>query len=208
MSITLSAGTYASADALAAELQSKINADSGLKALGISTTASQSGGVLRLTSAAYGAASRVTDPGGSAAANLFGAAPAATAGTDVAGTINGLAANGAGQNLRSTAGLRLKVAAQASGALGSVSVSRGYASLLSAAVGALTDSGGPINTRTEGLNASIKRNNAQQDSFNNRMVALEARYRSQFSSLDAMLSGLASTSSFLTQQISRLSNNR
>ena len=208
VSITLSAGTYASADALAAELQSKINADSGLKALGISTTASQSGGVLRLTSAAYGAASRVTDPGGSAAANLFGAAPAATAGTDVAGTINGLAANGAGQNLRSTAGLRLKVAAQASGALGSVSVSRGYASLLSAAVGALTDSGGPINTRTEGLNASIKRNNAQQVAFNARMATLEVNYRRQFSALDTMLGSMNTTSNFLTQQLAQYSNNR
>ena len=208
VSITLSAGTYASADALAAELQSKINSDSGLKALGISTTASQSGGVLRLTSAAYGAASRVTDPGGSAAANLFGAAPAATAGTDVAGTINGLAANGAGQNLRSTAGLRLKVAAQASGALGSVSVSRGYASLLSAAVVALTDSGGPINTRTEGLNASIKRNNAQQVAFNARMATLEANYRRQFSALDTMLGSMNTTSNFLTQQLAQYSNNR
>jgi len=208
VSITLSAGTYASADALAAEIQSKINGDSGLKALGISTTASQSGGVLSLTSAAYGAASVVTAAGGSAAANLFGAAPATTPGTDVAGTINGLAAIGGGQNLTSTDGLRLKVAAQASGALGSVSVSRGYASLLSAAVGALIDSGGPINTRTEGLNASIKRNNAQQVAFNARMTTLEANYRRQFSALDTMLGSMNTTSNFLTQQLAQYNNNR
>ena len=207
-SLTLGAGTYASADALAAEIQSRINGDSGLAALGIRTTVSQSGGVLSVTSAAFGAASAVTTPTGSGAANLFGIAPSASAGTDVAGTINGVAASGGGQGLTSIEGLRLKVAAQASGALGSVAVSRGYGALLSAAVATLTDSGGPLNTRTEGLNASIKRNNAQQVSFNARMATLEANYRRQFSALDTMLGSMGTTSSFLTQQLNQYNNNR
>ena len=207
-SITLSAGTYASADALAAEIQSKINGDSGLKALGISTTVSQSGGVLSVTSVAFGTLSAVTVPTGSGAANLFGVAPVSSAGTDVAGTINGVAANGGGQGLTSVDGLRLKVAAQASGAMGQVSVSRGYGALLSAAVGTLTDSGGPLATRTEGLNASIKRNTAQQAAFSARMSTLEANYRRQFSALDTMLGSMSTTSSFLTQQLNQYNNSR
>ena len=205
--ITLAAGAYASFDALGAELQSRINGDAGLKSLAIGVTVSHTGGVLTVNSTSYGSGSTVGAASGSAAAGLFGS-PTSSSGTDVAGTINGVAAVGSGQSLVSTGGLRLILASAATGALGSVSFTRGYGALLRQTVSPLTDAGGPIAARTVGLNASIKRNNAQQDSFNNRMVALEARYRSQFSSLDAMLSGLASTSSFLTQQISRLSNNR
>ncbi len=208
VSISLGAGTYASADALAAEIQSKINGDSGLKALGISAIVSQSGGVLRLTSAAFGAASALSAPTGTAAATLFGAAPIASAGSDVVGTINGLAANDGGRSLRSGDGLRLQVAAGAAGALGSVGVSRGYGALLSSAVSALTDAAGPLNTRTEGLNASIKRNNAQQAAFNVRMTTLEASYRRQFTALDTMLGRMSATSSFLTGQLNQYNNNR
>jgi len=37
------------------------------------------------------------------------------------------------------------------------------------------------------------------------MTTMEARYRKQFTTLDSLLSGFASTSSYLTQQLEKLS---
>lgn len=207
-SVTLSAGTYASADALAAELQSRLNGDATFKTNGIRVAVSASGGALSVTSANYGAGSSVATPAGNAAAGLFGTAPVASAGTDVAGTINGVAATGTGQMLASADGLRLKIAGGASGALGSLAFSRGYGSLIADAINRINDTSGALAARTDGLNASIKRNTAQQDAFNTRMTALEARYRTQYSALDAMLSSMATTSNYLAQQLSALSNNK
>jgi flagellar hook-associated protein 2 len=39
-----------------------------------------------------------------------------------------------------------------------------------------------------------------------RMTAIEARYRAQFTALDTLISNLNSTSSFLTQQLASLAN--
>ena len=74
-SVTLAAGTYASADALAAEVQSKLNGAASLMGAGNSVAVSQSGGVLSITSARYGSASSVTITGGNGAADLMGASP-------------------------------------------------------------------------------------------------------------------------------------
>ena len=57
--ITLSPGTYASADALATEVQSKINGTSALSTLGSSVAVTASNGALTVTSQRYGSASSV-----------------------------------------------------------------------------------------------------------------------------------------------------
>jgi flagellar hook-associated protein 2 len=44
----------------------------------------------------------------------------------------------------------------------------------------------------------------REDDMNERLVAIEARYRAQFAALDAMITGLNSTSTFLTQQLANL----
>ena len=204
-SVTLGAGTYASADALAAEIQSKLNGNSVLLQGGLSVSVNQTGGVLSIASSIYGTNSSVNGLGGSAA-SLFGASPTTAAGTDVAGTINGVAATGSGQNLTSVDGLRLGITATTAGSLGTVTLSNGYAARLSSLIDSLNDANtGPIASRTTGLNSSIKRITAQEDSFNERLVTMEANYRRQFSALDAALSQMKTTSSFLTQQLSSLS---
>jgi flagellar hook-associated protein 2 len=199
--ITLTAGTYANADALAAEVQSRLAGNSALKAAGISATVGNSGGVLSITSNGYGSGSTVGGASGSAAAALFGGTPSGSAGLDVAGTINGVAATGVGRSLASADGLRLDVSATAPGALGSVTFTRGYGALLHNAVTNLSASTGPISARTDGLNASVKRNTKEQDDFNARMTVLEANYRRQFTALDTMLSSFNTTSTFLTNQV-------
>jgi flagellar hook-associated protein 2 len=206
-SVTLAAGTYASAADLAAELQYRLNGNAALKAGGIQATVSESGGILSVVSNGYGSGSSVTVPGGNAAAGLFGGAPAATAGQDVAGTINGVAATGQGQSLRSADGLRLKVTATSAGALGTLAFTRGYGSLLKDAANKLIDTTGPIAARTDGLAASVKRNTRQQEDFNARMASLEIAYRRQFSALDSMLTRMGQTSSYLSQQLAALARN-
>jgi flagellar hook-associated protein 2 len=211
-SITLSAGTYGSADVLAAEVQSKLNGAAGLLNAGNSVVVSQSAGVLTVTSARYGSASAVSIAGGNGAANLMGASPVLTAGVDVAGTINGVAATGIGQTLSAAVGdnaegLRVDINGGPLGSRGNISFSRGYADQLNRLVGDLLARDGMIASRTDGLNASIKDLDKRQDDFNDRLAATEARYRAQFTALDTMLSSLNQTSAYMSQQLSALQKN-
>ena len=208
-SITLAAGNYASANALAAEVQTKLNGTGGLMVEGSSVVVSQSSGILNITSARYGSTSSVSITGGNGATDLMGAAPVSTAGADVAGTINGVAATGMGQTLAAAAGnasegLRLTINGGSLGARGTVNFSRGYADQLNTLAANFLTSDGVIAGRTEGLNASIKNIDQRQDSFNQRLVTIEARYRAQFTALDTMLSSLNQSSAFLTQQLASL----
>lgn len=207
--ITLAAGTYASADALAAEVQSRLNGFSGLAAEGISVSVSQSGGVLSVVSARYGSASSVVLSGGNGAGNLLGASPAGVTGMDAAGSINGVSAAGSGQMLTAPGGgaaegLRVAIHGGAPGARGTVEFSRGYAERLSRVAEAFVATEGVIAGRVDGLNASIKDMDRRQEDFSRRLEMVEARYRAQFSALDTMLGSLTQTSQFLQQQLAAL----
>lgn len=63
---------------------------------------------------------------------------------------------------------------------------------------------GALTGRTEGLNNAIRDIGKQRDAINTRLVSVEARYRRQFTSLDSMLSSMGQTSSYLSQQLSKL----
>jgi flagellar hook-associated protein 2 len=210
--ISLSSGTYTSLASLAAEVQSRINGASEFTAKGATVTVDTSGGTIKLVSARYGAASNISVTGGSGAANLFGAAPATSAGTDVAGTINGAAATGIGQTLTAAAadaseGLKLRISGNASGALGTVSYSKGYAYRLNELVTSFLSEDGAVSSRTSGLNTALKSLAEEKSRLNNRLTMIEQRYRAQFNSLDNLMSSMTKTSSFLTQQLNLLSNN-
>ena len=83
-SVTLAARDYASADALAAELQSKINGVSALSTAGatVAVTASSVDGALTVTSQKYGSTSNVNITSGTALATLGLAATTESAGVD------------------------------------------------------------------------------------------------------------------------------
>ncbi|SEK69627.1 flagellar filament capping protein FliD [Nitrosovibrio tenuis] len=211
-SVTLGAGLYASTDALAAEVQNRLNGAASLTDAGNRVSVSQSSGVISITSMRYGSASSVSIIGGNGAVNLMGASPTTTAGTDVAGTINSLAATGTGQALAAAAGeasegLRLTVNGGALGARGNVNLSRGYADQLNKLMGDLLSSDGIIANRMDGINASVKDIDRRQEDFNQRLTTTEARYRAQFTALDTMLSSLNQTSQFLQQQLATLPKN-
>ncbi|HET7061743.1 MAG TPA: flagellar filament capping protein FliD, partial [Nitrosospira sp.] len=210
--ITLSAGTYASADALAAEVQTKMNGAPNLAAVNVSVRVSSSGGTLTIGSASYGSSSSVNIIGGNGVASLIGASPVAALGVDVAGTINGVAAIGSGQVLAATPGgaaegLRVAIKGGTPGARGNVNFSRGYADQLSKFAADLLASDGVISSRMDGMNASIKDIDRRQENLTQRLGEIEARYRTQFTALDTMLSGLNQTSQFLQQQLATLPKN-
>lgn len=206
VSVTLGAATYASADALAAEIQSKVNGATGTSG---SVLVSQAGGVLSLVSARYGSASQAAVTGGSAMTSLFGAAPVTTGGVDVTGTINGAAASGNGQTLtgatgNASEGLALLIAGGALGARGNVSFSLGYAFQLGQYLDTTLGADGLLKSRTDGLDSSMKRLDERQEQLEARLVQIEKRYRAQFTALDAMLSSMNNTSNFLAQQLANL----
>lgn len=205
--VTLAGATYASADALAAEVQSKINGNTAFGGLTVKVT--QVGGKLSIASEMYGKDASVSVAGGATADHLFGGTPTPVAGVDVAGTINGVAATGLGQSLYGAAkdpseGIQVLVTGGAAGDRGLVKYSRGYATQFSDFANYLTGAGGALAARTQGLDRSIallkKQEAAETTRLNNRETAL----RAQFTALDTKLGSLASTSNYLAQQLAQI----
>jgi flagellar hook-associated protein 2 len=58
--------------------------------------------------------------------------------------------------------------------------------------------------RMNGLSASIKSLSKERDTINARLSTVEQRYRQQYTKLDASLSGMKETSSYLAQQLSKM----
>jgi len=206
-SVTLTAATY-TAQSLAAELQSKINSASGLSTAGISVAVTQSAGVLSVTSANYGSGSSVAITGGNGALDLMGGAPIQTAGINVAGSIGGITATGSGQTLIATSGdpqdLSISINGGALGARGTLNYSQGYAYSLNKWSTSILAGDGTLVGRTNGINKSITDIGNRRTTLQARLVGIEQRYRMQYSALDAMLTSMNQTSTYLTQQLANL----
>lgn len=212
--ITLTQGTYTTGTALASQIQSWINGDTALKAVGATATVTfdTTTSLLKITSNAYGTSSNVeiTAVGTTTAATLGLSVAAGTAGVNVAGTINGSAGTPDGQYLvgptgTAVEGLKLQITGGAIGSRGTVNFSKGYATQLDKLVDNLLGANGPLTSRTTGINSSITSIGKQRDVLNKRLAILETRYRAQFTALDSIVSQLKSTSAFLTSQLASLS---
>ncbi|MEM7082000.1 MAG: flagellar filament capping protein FliD [Pseudomonadota bacterium] len=83
----------------------------------------------------------------------------------------------------------------------------GFAVRLDAILEPYTQTGGRIDTRTDGLQESIDLITEQRDRLNLRLASVEERYLRQFSALDSIVSQLTNTSNFLAQQLNSLPNN-
>ncbi len=132
--------------------------------------------------------------------------------TNMVGMINGVAGTGLNQELigasgDASEGLRIKVTGGSTGARGTVTFVKGYAAQLDDILDGLLDDDGLLAARTDGITASVKRLEQQTDAFNLKLTVIEKRYRDQYTRLDSLLSSLQNTSSYLSQQISALSNN-
>lgn len=131
---------------------------------------------------------------------------------DAMGTINGVAASGAGTTLRATAddpssGLIVKVTGDTLGDRGTVTYSVGIAAQLHAMITALLDEDGILASRTAGLDSSMTRLDREQEAQEARLLMVENRYRAQFTALESMINSMNSTSSYLAQQLAQISAN-
>ena len=128
-----------------------------------------------------------------------------TDGLDVAGTIDGLAASGSGQTLTGLSGdaegLVLTVTGGSTGSRGTVSFSRGLGDQLDTMINQLLATDGLVDAKTKGLTSSIDIIEKDREAHEFRMEKVEARYRSQFGALDALVASLQSTGSFLTSAL-------
>ncbi|MFN7834477.1 MAG: flagellar filament capping protein FliD [Burkholderiaceae bacterium] len=128
-------------------------------------------------------------------------------GVSVQGGFNNTIGIGLGNNLSAPVGsamegLNVKIANGASGALGTLTFSRGIATSLSNWVDNLNADGGALQTRTASLNNQLKRMTADETRLNNKLADIEKRYRAQYAALDTMIASMNQTSSYLTQQLS------
>lgn len=203
--ITLDEGTYTASE-LATQLQSKINGANALSSAGVAVSVAVNGNALAITSSRYGSASSVTVSGGTAKTDIFGTG-ADTAGLDVAGSIGGVAATGAGQVLTGAGnadGLRITISGGSLGARGNVNFSQGYAYKLDKLVENFVGTGGVIAARTDGLARTVTDIDARRDALTLRINSLEIRLRAQFTALDLLVSRINSTGNFLSQQLANL----
>ena len=204
--ITLTAGVYGSASALAAEVQARINGSSEFSDAGVSAKVTESGGVLTITSNSYGSDSKISVSGGNALTDLLGTV-GVTNGLDVAGTIGGYEATGEGQYLTGTqaaAGLEIKITGGSTGDRGTVNFTSGYAKQLDDYLSELLDSEGLFTTVTDGVQDRIDSIGTQREELARRLTSIEERVRAKFIAMDAIVATLRSTSDFLAQQLASL----
>lgn len=195
----------------AAQLVDRINTASATESLGL--VASLNGGDVVVRTAAYGAAPTFT----MTAANGL-SSTATTAGTDVAGTVEGLAASGVGQMLTVTGdgaatGLVVKVTATAADvagaggtlALGSLTYTAGIAQRLdSVGYWAIDTVSGTITTAINGRRTENTAIDSQVDAWDLRLRLREAALRRQFTALESALGTMRSQSTWLSGQIAGL----
>ncbi len=211
--LTLSAGNYATGEALATEVEATINGDSALTDGGVSVTVTYNAvsNRLEINSASYGSGSTVeiTQVDTSSAATLGLTVASGTNGLNVAGTIGGVTAVGLGQTLTGAAGtsaegLEISVTGGAIGFRGSVSFNDGVAGKLDQLLDAFLGADSVVDLRTQSLSDQIDDIGEQREKLEIRMESFESRTRDKFTALDLLLTQLLQTSDFLAQQLAGL----
>lgn len=210
-SVTIPAGSYSSASDLAAAYQAAINGSTTLTSAEKSVSvAADSNGILSFTSSSYGSSSFVS-LAGSAASAVLGTNSVFTEGTDVAGTIDGYPATGSGQSLTASkgsaaAGIIVNINGGSTGSRGTVSISQGFANTLNTLANSFSSSTGILTGATKTLSNNITNDNASIARLNTQLSLLQSTYQAQFTALDTMIASLNNTQSYLTQQLTSLSN--
>ncbi len=222
--IVLGAGSYTSMSQLVTELQNKIDADDNLADLGVVVSYVDTGseGYLKITSGKYGSGSAVEIQAGvenSATVTLGLAQATAHEGLDVAGTINGEEAEGAGQILsgksdsETIAGLKLRIEYSSSDvaagiATGSVEVVKGFASKFDELLESITRSEeGLLARKSNALQKQISYTNERIEDEEERLnLRMESLYL-QFWEMEKLLGEMGSTQSYLETQLAQLGNN-
>ena len=208
-SISLPGGkSYATGEELAADLQSLINLDSTLKAAKATVAVNFDGSKLSFLSDSYGASSNVEFAVvGADMADLGISVGAGTAGTNVAGTVDGVAAFGFGNILLPGLGSKaegLSLTIQPGATSGSITFTRGFAGSLTSLVNDFLKTSGLIKEREDTINKGIAQVDKDEEALNRRSEAYRARLMAQFQAMESIVRSLNSTGDFLDGIVDRL----
>ncbi|WP_079415116.1 flagellar filament capping protein FliD [Thiomonas intermedia] len=183
-----------------------INATLSQQGLG-GISAVNNNGSLEFQTSGYGSAQSftvVSTQAASAGSTGVGTTLQTVKGTDVIGSINGQAGTGAGQQLTVTGpgaalGLQVNITGQATGSLGSVTVSQGlYQQMNAILTQALNTQSGFVSAATSGLNNTIKGINQQITQLQNSAAAQTALLQQQFNAMQTQVAQLQSVGQYLT----------
>ena len=181
-----------------------INATLGQQGLS-QITAVNNNGCLELQTAAYGSAQSFSVVSNVATGGTgIGTTALQAAGTDVAGTVNGQAASGSGQNLTvigpgAALGIEISVQGQSTGSIGTLTLSQGVYQQMSALLGAALDSKtGFVAAATGGLNNTITGINQQITQLQNSAAAQTALLQQQFNAMQVQVAQLQSVGQYLS----------
>jgi flagellar hook-associated protein 2 len=103
--------------------------------------------------------------------------------------------------------LAASLARDSSGVVALFGAEDGVAKRLDRLIDSYLESGGVFDTRNKGLQGRLDRIEDSRESLERRLSGLEARYLQQFTAMDVLVGQLQATSTFLTQQLSALTNN-
>ena len=194
---------------LATELERVINQDVNLKSNDKSVTVDYINNALKITSNSVGLSSNISIK--SLSQNLSNISGLFVAegqqGNDLKANINGFDLKGEGTKLileGSLSGVVLDVGGSKTGKRGELTVTNGIASILDELTNGFLESKGLLNARIDGYNSKIKNIDKQRGDLVRKLEVSEQRHLKQFSSLDAMLGKMRSTSNFLSEKLSTL----
>lgn len=213
--ISLTAATYGSRDAMLAEINSQLQANSALKSAGKTVTATYdaAAGGFVFTSGTFGSESNVSVTAADAdvTSNLGLAVQTGTAGVDVAGTINGRAAKGDGQVLYMDAtstgpesGLQVRITGGGTGDRGTLTFIEGVGEKVVNLVSGLLDDGGALIKRSDSLQDKLDDIADQRVRLEERMASYRERLVAQFTAADSLIAQLNSTRDYVSQQLEAL----
>ncbi len=203
-SVTLSAGLKIN------DIVSALN--SSFATQGVSLSASNDSGRLKITSKDYGADIHftvVSDQAGSTQTGI-GSVGRTVQGADIAGTINDHSATGRGNVLISNSGfsedgLAISTESSSTGLFGSIAVTRGVGDRLVSSLAAYTDpSVGILTAKSNGLQGNVDRLTSDIKKLQDRITASGDEFRAQLVRLETALNKYHETSNYLTTQLARL----
>jgi flagellar hook-associated protein 2 len=207
--VTLSNQAYANLAAVATEIQTKINADATLRDAGKAVTVSVSGDDIEIRSNSLGSTSTVAlvNAGSDTTIAALGLALATTTnGTNLVGTIDGVAGVAAGNVLAgavgsNAAGMSIDVSSTAGG---TIVLSNGVVNQFSELLENVLKDDNALDLRIENLNSRAEDLTTEKAQMERRLAAIEKRYRTQFGTLDALLANLTNTGTFLAEQMKNI----
>lgn len=211
--ITLTAGTYTSGTNLAGELQAQINGATAMRDAGRTIAVGYDSGTssFTITSSVLGSTSAVniTAVDTNTAAELGFSVSSGVSGQDVVGTIDGVAAKGAGNILIAESGtdaegLRLEISGTSTGSRGSINFTRGVTSQFDQLLEQLLNEESALTDRIESYQDRLEDVEERRGELELRWEKVRARYTDQFNALDTLMGQLQNTSSYLEGQLANL----